>query len=459
MQTRKGARVTVPGQGARKPLTPAGRKEGPTERYGRESMPGSEEPRVPAASGFMRESLWWRMAACSVLFALVGAVLALAFLGIQGALLDLIWPEDISPEAFSGSPIFLVIMALTGLIVGLIRRFVPNAEEANVFQALTEGRVEPKRLPGGLSIALASLVGGLSLGPEVPTGMISGGTATYIAERQGLDDETRRVGVLSAISGAWGGLFTSPYVVSGIVLEIGRMRGGINWSTAVIQIGAAFIGFAIFFAVGGFAQTVDLLGLSGYEFELSDLLIAIALGGISAVAATFYVLCLRFFTSLGERFSGYVILRSLAAGVLLGLLAMALPLTLFLGTEGLVEVTEQGVALGAGLLIASAIAKIVATTGALGFGFIGGPIFPLMFVGGTLGMAVHVIIPDLPIGLTVPTMMVAVPSGVLPIPLSLSILGVAIAITSITDAAPILMAAMTSFLLVRGLVMKEQPEG
>jgi H+/Cl- antiporter ClcA len=162
---------------------------------------------------------------------------------------------------------------------------------------------------------------------------------------------------------------------------------------------------------------------------------------------------LRFFTALGKRFSDDVILSSLLAGVALGLLAMALPLTLFLGTEGLVEVTEMGVALGAGLLIASALAKVVATTAALGFGFIGGPIFPLMFVGGSIGMAVHVLIPELPAGLTVPAMTAAVPSGVLPIPLALSILTVVVALTSITDAAPVLAAAVTSFLLVRGAVM------
>jgi H+/Cl- antiporter ClcA len=401
----------------------------------------------------MRTGRWWRLAGIGVFFGLLGSLLALAFLGIESALLDVVWPDDISPEAFSGSPRILVIMAAAGLIVGLIRRFVQKAEEANVFKALTEGRIDPGTLVGGLSVSMVSLVGGFSLGPEVPTGMISGGTATYVAERQGLDDESRRVGVLSAISGAWGGLFTSPYIMSAIVLEVGRMGRGVNWPVAIIQIGAAFIGFAIFFVVGGFAATVNLLDLPVYDFEAWHLVIAILLGALSAAVAVFFVMSLRFFTALGKRFSDDVILSSLLAGVALGLLAMALPLTLFLGTEGLVEVTEMGVALGAGLLIASALAKVVATTAALGFGFIGGPIFPLMFVGGSIGMAVHVLIPELPAGLTVPAMTAAVPSGVLPIPLALSILTVVVALTSITDAAPVLAAAVTSFLLVRGAVM------
>jgi len=413
-----------------------------------------ELEQLPPA-GYMRGSRWWRLAGFGVLFGLVGSVLALAFLGVESALLDVIWPDDISPDAFSGSPMILVIMATAGLIVGLIRRFVPKTDEANVFKALVEGRVEPAMLPGALSVSMVSLVGGFSLGPEVPTGMISGGTATYIAERQGLDDTSRRVGVLSAISGAWGGLFTSPYFMSAMVLEIGRSARGINWPVAIIQIGASFIGFAIFFAVGGFAATFDLLDLPPYDFELWHLLIAVLLGAVSAATAVFFVLSLRIFTALGERFRHHVILSNLLAGIALGLLAMALPLTLFLGTDGLVEVTEMGVALGAGLLIASALAKVVATTAAIGFGFIGGPIFPLMFVGGTLGMAIHVLIPDLPAALTVPAMTAAVPSGVLPIPLSLSILIVVMALTSVTDAAPVLAAAVTSFLLVRGAVMHE----
>jgi hypothetical protein len=71
------------------------------------------------------------MAGIGLALGVIGSVLALAFLGVQGALLDVIWPDDISTDAFSGSPIFLVIMGTAGLIVGLMRRFIPNAEEAN----------------------------------------------------------------------------------------------------------------------------------------------------------------------------------------------------------------------------------------------------------------------------------------------------------------------------------------
>ena len=74
----------------------------------------------------------------------------------------------------------------------------------------------------------------------------------------------------------------------------------------------------------------------------------------------------------------------MVGGILLGLLGKALPLTLFLGTAGLSTTTSQAAEIGATLLIVYALAKMLALGGALSFGFIGGPIFPMLFIGGTL---------------------------------------------------------------------------
>ena len=79
------------------------------------------------------------------------------------------------------------------------------------------------------------------------------------------------------------------------------------------------------------------------------------------------------------------IVRSTLGGLLLGLLTIALPLTLFLGSGGLVVVTENAAELGVTLLIVYVFAKMLATAGAQSTGFIGGPIFPIFFIGGTAG--------------------------------------------------------------------------
>jgi H+/Cl- antiporter ClcA len=145
------------------------------------------------------------------------------------------------------------------------------------------------------------------------------------------------------------------------------------------------------------------------------------------------------------------------------LLAVALPITIGLGTNEIVTVTQQATEIGVGLLVVFALAKLLALSGALSFGLIGGPIFPLLFVGSTLGSAITLLFPQLPVGLAVGCMMVAVPAAIVPIPLALGVIVIAIIGLSPTNALPVIMAALISFAVSKGLVLsgggKKKPEG
>ena len=55
-------------------------------------------------------------------------------------------------------------------------------------------------------------------------------------------------------------------------------------------------------------------------------------------------------------------------------------------------------------------------------GFIGGPIFPALFIGGTAGVAVHQIFPSVPLGLAFTCLFAAVPGGVVSAPFSVVLL-------------------------------------
>ena len=61
------------------------------------------------------------------------------------------------------------------------------------------------------------------------------------------------------------------------------------------------------------------------------------------------------------------------------------------------------------------------------------------------------VFPGIPLGLAVVAGMAAVPAAVLPLPLSLGILMIVIAGTSIELAAPVLTASMTATLITQGL--------
>jgi H+/Cl- antiporter ClcA len=130
---------------------------------------------------------------------------------------------------------------------------------------------------------------------------------------------------------------------------------------------------------------------------------------------------------------------------------MALPLTLFLGTDGLATTTHQAAEIGFGLLILFALAKMLALSGALSFGFIGGPIFPMLFVGATLGSAVNLLFPQIPLGLAVGCLMAAVPAAIVPIPLALAVIVIVVVGLSPMNAVPVVLASLVSYSVAHGL--------
>ena len=64
-------------------------------------------------------------------------------------------------------------------------------------------------------------------------------------------------------------------------------------------------------------------------------------------------------TKLAAPLAKHTILRPALGGIAFGLVGVALPLTLFTGTDQLTTVIHDGAALGAGLLIAVVFAKIL----------------------------------------------------------------------------------------------------
>ena len=403
-------------------------------------------------TGFLFAPVWWRLLGLGLGLSLVGAIGALVFVRLVALGTDLVWGDDaVSVDLFSGTLIMLVIMTGAGLVAGIIHRLIPDAAAGDVFGGLVEGKMDTKPVVGGLLVSLVSLIGGFSLGPEVPTGMLAGGAASAVADRRDWDETTRKVTFGSAIAGAYGGLFTSPFVAVMLILELAPPRRLVYLSLLGIEVVAALVGFAVFFAAGGFADLLSELSLPDYDLELWHFVVAIGVGGLGVVGGLIAAFFASMFQRLAAPFAQRVIVRGLVAGVGLGLLAMAVPLTLFSGATALPEATAQAAGIGVAVLVISAIAKIAAMTAAQSFGFIGGPIFPLVFAGGAVGAALNGVFPDVPLALAVTAGMAAVPAVVLPLPLTLGVLAIVIAGTSLELGAPVLTASVTATLVVQGL--------
>ena len=411
-------------------------------------------------SAFATDSAFWVRLGWGSLVALISAIGTLIFVILMNLGLNLIWGWlDLSDmEAFSGTWPILVIMTGAGLVVGVIHHFT-DAEDVNIFEAVQDGYVDPKTVPAALLVSLVSMVGGFSVGPEVPSGMWAGGFATWFSERRGMSDELRESNVQSGVVGAYGGLFTSPFAFVVMRLELTHKQSPAFFSAIVVATVAATLGFGLFYAVAGeeYAEFMRLLDLPSYSLEIWHLGVAVVLSVVGAGLALIYGATLGTLTRLAAPLKSQPILRGVGAGLLLGLLGMALPLTMFLGSEGLEIVTEKGAAMGVALVLALVFGKILATAGAISTGFIGGPIFPLFFVGGAAGTAVTLIFPDIPLALAVGCTMAALTAAALPAPFMIAIVVLLVTGTPATEAIPVLLAAILAHGITWGFGFLPRP--
>ena len=155
-------------------------------------------------------------------------------------------------------------------------------------------------------------------------------------------------------------------------------------------------------------------------------------------------------TKLTAPLAKFTVLRPVIGGIAFGLVGVALPLTLFTGTDQLTTVIRDGAALGAGLLIAVVFGKILVFALCEATGFIGGPFLVMLFIGGTAGMTAHVLIPGLPEGLAFTAMFAALPAALVRAPFSLILLGAITTQIGTLQIAPVTVAVLTSYLAVSG---------
>ena len=400
----------------------------------------------------LRSKAFWQRLGWGLMVGLLSAIGAFLFIGLMSLGANLVWPNSPSWEPFSGSWTIVAIMVVAGFLVGLIHHFT-SAGELNVFAAVNEGAMDSKPVPASLLAALVSLIGGFSLGPEVPVGMLGAGLGSWISERRNMDAERTRINVLSGVSAVYAGLFSSPFAMLMILLESAHVQSVAYYGTLLITGLAAALGFGLFYGLGGDAWSplLGLLSPPAYDLRLWHLGAGIVLGLLAVPVGMLFPVMTKFISRLVAPLNGQPIIRGTLGGLLLGLLALVLPITIGLGTNELVFVYEHASEIGVALLVVFALAKVLALSGALSFGFIGGPIFPLLFVGATVGSIIHLLFPQLPLGLTVGCMMVAVPSVSVPIPLALAIIGIIVIGLPPTNALPVILASLIAHTTVQGL--------
>jgi len=305
-------------------------------------------------------------------------------------------------------------------------------------------------VPGIVVVSAVSLIGGASLGPEKALGSIGGGAGSWIARRRGLSTDDSKTNTLSGFAGAYGGLFSSTMIVVMMIMEVAR-PGGRRFTTALVgTIVASSVSFGLYFVIAG-AVFMDAYQVPQFEYQDWQLAAAVPLGLFAALVTVVLGLIVQLSTRLFDGMKLPGIVKAVLGGVIFGLIGVALPLTMFTGSDQLGVVLAEAGTLGVGLLVALLIGKMIAFGMSQASGFVGGPIFPALFVGGTAGILVHQMIPGVPVGLAFACLLAAVPGSVVAAPFTMVLLAAFMTQIGALETAPVLITVITAFLATAGV--------
>jgi len=216
---------------------------------------------------------------------------------------------------------------------------------------------------------------------------MGGGLGSWIANRRWAEGGADQDYTLTGIAGGFGGAFTSPILGAFLVSELEPLPRHRYVASIIPQLIASAVGFMIFYSVVGrtFLGSYDV---PSYEFEVIHMAIAAGLGILAAVVMMTFVGVVLAVKRVCKLVPNRYVL-GVVGGAVVGLIAMALPLTVGAGQSQLGVVIDDATTLGIGLLIVVLLAKMVAMALSLEVGFMGGNVFPLIFMGGTAGTIVY----------------------------------------------------------------------
>jgi H+/Cl- antiporter ClcA len=192
------------------------------------------------------------------------------------------------------------------------------------------------------------------------------------------------------------------------VLEVARPGGAKFAKVLVSSLVSSSVAFAIYFAIAG-SVFLDAYQVPAYQFEVWQLLAGVGLG-LAAAVVTLLVVIIAGTTRLFDRIKAPRLVKTTGGGVMFGVIGVVLWLTMFTGSSQRAVVLKDGSTLGLGLVLLVP-AKMVTFGVSLGSGFVGGPIFPALFVWAPQALPCIWPSPGLPLGLTFTCLLAAVVGG------------------------------------------------
>jgi len=358
---------------------------------------------MEAASIHLRTRTYLGLLLFASAIAVVIALATLAFLGAYSGLRGLIWeeiPGELNVDPYSWYA--LVVTTLGGLVVGLLLRIVPGHGGPGPAEGHGIGmeQVPASHAAGIALVSLVSLAAGASLGPEAALLAVALAVGTVLTDRL-KRAELEKVFGMSGVGSLLAGLFGSPLAPAVLMLEVAPVTGRNLYVFLIPVLIASAIGLLTFDAIlNGPLLEIDLPSYTGVEF--AHVLEALAIAAVAAAIGMVLIALLRVLRRALLPIASRTVLKATVGGIGIGLIALiAGEETLFSGEHELEVLLDDPEAYGVGTLVLILGGKLLALALSLETGFRGGRIFPVLFIGATVGFITSDIFESVPVAVAV----------------------------------------------------------
>ena len=372
------------------------KQRGEQRPYVADYGPRAESPAVRAGVGA-------GMVALALVLGFLIGLIVWGILWLSGFLTGVVW----NGLAGEGTPPFmpLIICAVGGLVIGLWSRFFggePRPLAEVMGRVRKDGSYSVDNMFSSVVGFLLPLVFGGSVGPEAGlTGIVAAACSWMSKTLKKAGLKAKAVADLT-VSATLTAIFGTPLAGIAAAAEDAMPATGeepdpdaytFRRSAKIVLYVAAAVG-----ALAGMYLVGSLTGHSGglprfgaVEAQGLELLLC-----VPCIVAG-YVLTLVFFVAsrgcamLGAALERFKVARAVLAGIVLGLISIALPEALFSGEEQSFEIMETWQAQSAVLLIATGVVKAALTPFCLHMGWRGGHFFPCIFAGICCGYGIALV--------------------------------------------------------------------
>ncbi len=293
-------------------------------------------------------------------------------------------------------PWAIPLVVCGGVLVSatLVARFAPEAEGHGTDAAIEAYHSDPRsirvRAVAVKLVASALTIGsGGSGGREGPTAQISAGFGSLLTRWLNLSDDVGRIAVAIGIGSGIGAIFGAP--LGGALLSASvAYREDFEFRALIPGLISSVTAYGVFGSILGYEPLFGY-ALQGYRFEdASHLVWFLTIGLLSGLVGLLYIRVFYGVTDTTRRLPGSRVVKPAVGGLLVGLLALAVPQVLGSGYGWVQEALgrETLLSLPLWIVLTLPVLKIVATALSIGTGGSGGIFGPGMVIGGFVGAAV-----------------------------------------------------------------------